>query len=114
MEFETANETGKTSGRSSNPSNMTLQTAIDLGEYDPDYLANFPEWHNLGRHAQLQLIRQAFENREYQLVAQWAEINNLLDFSQKPHLQKALKNIEKQRHLLASEKERIYLEYSNF
>lgn len=100
------------SGHSSQSSNITLQKAIDLGEYDPDYLATFPEWHSLSRHIQFEYIRKALENRNQQLISQWAEINNLLDFRLKPNMQVALKNIEKQLKLLDKDKEKLYLEYS--
>ena len=43
---------------------MTLQKAIELGEYDPDYLAQFAEWSSLSRHSQFELIRQALRNRD--------------------------------------------------
>lgn len=33
---------------------LTLEKAVELGEYDPDYLANFPEWHTLSRHIQFE------------------------------------------------------------
>ena len=39
---------------------ITFQKAIDMGEYNPDYLATFPEWHSLTRHVQFEFIRRAF------------------------------------------------------
>ncbi len=30
-------------------SGITLQRAIDMGEYDPSYLATFAEWHEMSR-----------------------------------------------------------------
>jgi hypothetical protein len=91
---------------------ITFKEAIELGEYDPKYLANFPEWHTLSEHVQFQYIRTAIDNRNRQLVAQWAEINNMLDFRLKPQLAVALKNIEKQIKKMDSDKEELYLEYS--
>lgn len=94
------------------PPNMSLQKAVELGEYDPEFLSGFPEWHSLSPHAQLQYIRQALDNRERQLVVQWAEISNVIDFSKKPHLDEALKNIESQRKKVNTDREKLYIEYS--
>lgn len=78
----------KEQGLSSKPkvkkSNITLQDAVEFGEYDPDYLQNFPEWHTLTPNIQWQLIRKALDIRRKQLLTHWAEINNSLDFSKKP------------------------------
>jgi hypothetical protein len=46
------------------------------------------------------------------LQVQWAEINNQIDFSQKPHLKLALKNIEKQTTDLTKDEEKYQVEYS--
>lgn len=92
--------------------NLTLQKAVDLGEYDPAFLAQFPEWHTYSRHIQFEYIRKALENRNRQLIKQWAEITNILDFRLKPHLRDALKNIEEQLENLRADKERLYVEYS--
>lgn len=100
------------SGRRSS-SHMTLQKAVDLGEYNPDYLAIFPEWHKLSRHVQFQYIRQGLDNRRKQLTVQWAEINNVIDFRLKPNLKIALKNIERQLKKLDRDLEKLYLEYSS-
>jgi hypothetical protein len=94
------------------PQTMTLQKAIELGEYDPAYLSTFPEWHTLSRHIQFEFIRSGLENRNKQLLTQWAEINNILDFHLKPHLKEALTNIEKQWKKLDKDKEKLYAEYS--
>jgi hypothetical protein len=94
------------------PSDMTLQKAVDLGEYDPQFLSTFSEWHTLSRHIQFQYIRTALENRNHHLITQWAEINNILDFRLKPKLKTALKNIERQLKKLSKDKEKLYLEYS--
>lgn len=99
-------------GRSKTASDMTLQKAIEMGEYNPDYLATFPAWHELSRHMQFQYIREALDNRNRHLITQWAEINNMLDFRVKPHLAVALKNIEKQLKKLDRDREKLYLEYS--
>jgi len=92
--------------------NITLKEAIELGEYDPDFLSTFPEWNTLSSHVQFQYLRKALDNRNRQLLVQWAEINNMLDFRLKPHLAVALKNIEKQMKKLDNDREKIYFEYS--
>ena len=79
-------------------SKMTLQRAIELGEYDPEFLSKF--------------IRNGLDNRERQLVVQWSEINNVLDFRLKPQMREALRNIERQLDKVHSDRERLYLEYS--
>ncbi|HUW21926.1 MAG TPA: hypothetical protein VMW41_04665 [Candidatus Bathyarchaeia archaeon] len=93
--------------------NITLQQAIDFGEYDPKYLANFAEWHNLSIHIQWQLIRKALEIRQRQLITQYAELNNALNFSKKPHIHKACRSVERQLKKLAQDNEELYVEYSN-
>lgn len=94
------------------PTKFTLQKAVEFGEYRPDFLAQFPEWHTLTRHIQFEFIRKALENRNRQLVVHWAEIVNVLDFRLKPHLSEALKNIENQLEVLKQDKEDLYVEYS--
>jgi len=91
---------------------MSLTKAVELGEYEPEYLSKFEEWNELSKHSQFELIRQALENRLRQLIGQYAEVNNVLDFSKKPHLQEVLKNIDDQRKKVLEDKEKLYLEYS--
>ena len=91
---------------------MTLQKAVDLGEYDLEYLATFPEWHTLSRHVQFQFVKQGLDNRNKQLLTHWAETVNILDFSKKPQLAEALKNIESQMKKLDRDREKLYLEFS--
>ena len=112
MGFEDNIEKGKSSGKPNISSKMTLQKAIEMGEYNPEYLATFPEWLTLSRHIQFQYIRDAVENRRRHLVIQYAEINNILDFSKKPHLKEALKNIEIQLHKIEEDREKLFVEYS--
>jgi hypothetical protein len=114
MGFEGSEKGEKLSGKKPTKVSptMTLQKAIDMGEYDPDYLSTFPEWHTLSRHIQFEHIRTALENRNRQLLTQWAEINNMLDFRLKPHLKEALANIEKQWRKLRLDREKLYAEYS--
>lgn len=59
----------------SSPTFLTLQKAVDFGEYDPDFLGQFPEWHTLTRHIQFELIKKALENRDRQIWQHYAELN---------------------------------------
>jgi hypothetical protein len=102
----------KSSPRPQAGSFLTLKKAIEFGEYDPQFLSGFPEWHELSRHSQFQLIREALDNRRKHLLTQWAEINNVLNFSEKSYLNEALRNIEAQWKKLAADKEKLFLEYS--
>jgi len=114
MSFDTEPkiEQGQSSVSGSSSVNITLKDAIDLGEYNPEYLATFPEWHTLSAYVQFQYIKQALDNRVRNLTVQWAEINNVLDFRLKPGLKEALKNIEKQVKQIENDREKLYLEYS--
>lgn len=114
IDREPSNETGSTAAPSpSIGATLTLQQAIDFGEYDPHYLSNFAEWHTLSVHIQWQLIRKALDIRRRQLITQYAELNNALDMSQKPHIHEAMKNVERQLSELSRNQERLYVEYSN-
>jgi|SRR3990167_6555203 len=93
-------------------STISLQQAIDFGEYDPKHLENFAEWHTLSVHIQWQLIRKALDIRHRQLITQYAELSTALDYSKKPEVMKACRNVERQLKNLASEKEKLYIEYS--
>ena len=95
-----------------NSGTMTLEKAVDMGEYDPEYLASFPEWHTLSRHIQWEFIKKALQNRERQIMQQYAAVNNVLDFSKKPEAQAALKNIEEQYKKFRDIKEKLLMEYS--
>lgn len=113
MGFEDDIEKAKSSSPPPRGDKMTLQKAVDMGEYDPEFLSTFAEWHTISRYVQFQYIKQAVDNRHKQLIMQYAEINNMLDFSKKPHLNDALKNIEKQLKLLEVDRERLFVEYSS-
>ena len=112
MEVEPKEAGISTSAPPANTTNMTLEKAIELGEFEPSNLARFPQWHTMSRHVQFEYIRKALDNHNRQLVTQWAEINNVLDFRTKPHLKKALENLEEQIRKLRQRKEELYLEYS--
>ena len=112
MGFEDSGEfVGGGSGGPVSPT-MTLQKAIDMGEYDPDFLATFPEWFSLSRHIQWEMIRQGLKNRTRHLRLHWAELANQPDFSQKPHLVAAMKNIQRQLGELQHDEEKLQVEYS--
>lgn len=112
MGFEDNLEKGTTKPSLSMQTKMTLEKAVDMGEYNPEFLATFPEWHLLSRHIQFEYIRKALDNRNRQLVLQWAEINNILDYSTKPELKIAQQNIQNQIKKVDKDRERLYLEYS--
>lgn len=113
MDENEPKEKNLSSGSPPKRSSITLQQAIDFGEYDPKFLANFTEWHTLSTHIQWQLIRKALDIRQRQLVTQYAELNNVLYFSKKPHIHEACKSVEKQLADLRRNRERLYTDYSN-
>jgi len=110
-EMDDSMETTLQSAGSASAKKFQLREVLALGEYDPDYLGTFVEWHTLSRPVQWSLIKKALDIRESQLVQQWAEINNILDFRLKPELKIALKNIEKQRHRVMRDRELLLMEY---
>lgn len=114
MAYETEGGKEKLSGGNpiKLPPAMTLQKAVDLGEYDPEYLSTFPEWHSLSRYLQLQFIRQGLDNREGRLMQQWSEMANELNFRVRPQLKQAQDNIMKQIKKVQADREKLYLEYS--
>ncbi|RLC34727.1 hypothetical protein DRH14_02320 [Candidatus Shapirobacteria bacterium] len=91
---------------------ITLKQAIEMGEYDENFLSQFDEWNRLTRNMKWQLIRKALENKKRALRLNYAEIFNMLDFSKKPHLAEALKNVEKAIEDLYKDKEKLFVEYS--
>lgn len=112
-EFDTSMERTPQSSGPAPSKTFQLRDAIDMGEYDPDYLSTFAEWHTLSKTMQWTLIKKALDIRERQLVQQWAEINNVIDFRLKPQLKVALKNIESKRHQVITDRETLLLEYSS-
>ncbi len=101
-----------TSSDAPQDSMLTFQEAIKRGEYDPKFLEGFAIWHTLSRDVQFEYILEALKNREKQYIRQFAEINNVLDFSKKPQLQQVLVNIQQKIQKLREEKERLYIEYT--
>ncbi len=112
MGFEDGLEKGKSSGKKITSNKLTLNQVIEMGEYKPEYLATFTEWHAVSRHVQFQYIRTAIENRRKHLLTQYAELNNVLDFRLKPHLKKAIDNVLKQLKDIEKDREVLFVEYS--
>lgn len=92
---------------------MTLQQAIDFGEYHPEFLQNFPEWHTLTPHIQWQYVRKALDIKRKQLWTQYNELCSVLDIRLKSNVQESIKNVEKQIADLAKDRERLYVEFTN-
>ncbi len=105
-------EKNTTSRQPTSPKGLTLEKAVELGEYHPDFLATFPEWQQFSRIIQWEYIRRALKNRRHQLLVHWAEINNQIDFSKKPHLQQALDNLQKQLAIVMTDEEKYQVEYT--
>jgi hypothetical protein len=82
MDHEESKE-HSTSGGGPYTSAMTLQRAVQLGEYQPDYLSRFPEWVTMSRYVQLRFIREGMRSRKPQLMTQYAVLFNVLHFSEK-------------------------------
>lgn len=91
---------------------LTFEKAIEMGEYHPEYLSQYPQWSGYPRHIQFEYIQRALVNRRKQLLNQWMTINMANDYTIKPHLQEASANIDKQLENLRIDKERLYVEYS--
>ena len=98
--------------KKSNKSVLSFTKAIEMGEYNPKFLATYPEWHKFSKHVQFEYIQKAIKNRKRQLTLQWAEVNNTLDFSKKPHLAEVLKNITKQLEAVEEDRESLFVKYS--
>lgn len=101
------NEKTSASNSPSLPTNMTLQKAVDLGEYDPDYLSTFPDWHEITPHLQWRMVHQAIKNRRTSLMVNWAEVANQPNYSKKPHLKPIQESIEKQLRQLQEDEEKL-------
>ncbi len=102
-------------GSSKNPkkgsSSITFDQAVDMGEYNPQYLSTFPKWQNLTKNLKWNYIRQAIKNRRRFLEVNYAETFNVIDFSKKPQLQKVLNSIQSQLKQLQQDEEELRLEY---
>jgi hypothetical protein len=113
MAYESMEQGEKLSTSTPKPSkNLTLKEAIELGEYDLNYLSTFAEWHSLSRHIQFQYISEAIENRRKHLLMQWSELDRMIDYRLKPHLKEAQENIQKQLKKVMTDREKLFVEYS--
>ncbi len=100
------------SGSSSTSSLLNLQAAVNMGEYEPDYLARFPEWQELTVTMQFEFVRKGIEQKRRQLRLQYATTFNAPNYSKKPHLEEAIKNIFARLRKLQEDEERLSIEYS--
>jgi len=91
---------------------MSLDQAIELGEYNPEYLAQFPQWQTMSKHMQFELIKKALVNRRKQLLRNWMEVNQANDYRLKPDLHKASEVIENKLEELTRDKEKLYAKYT--
>jgi hypothetical protein len=90
---------------------MTLEKAIEMGEYNPDFLSTFPEWSTFTNYIRWHHIRRAIVNRRRFLLLNYAETNNVLDLRLKPEMKLVMDRIYRQLDLLAREEERLRLEF---
>jgi len=95
----------------STPSN-SLEKAIELGEYQPEFLGKYPEWSGMSSHMQFEFIRRGIDNRRQHLRREYASIVNQPDFSKKNHLKVALQKIVTAQKELIEEEELLQLEYA--
>ena len=91
---------------------LSFKEVINMGKYEPEYLAQYPEWATFDKQIQFQYITQGIVNRRKQLRTQWAGLNNQLDFSKKPQLKPALQRIEQALKDLNADEERLFIEYA--
>ncbi len=110
-EFEDKEELVHQSSGKTSQKTFQLREVIDMGEYDPEYLATFAEWHTLSKNIQWSMIKKALDIKDRQLVQQWVEINNVMDFRLKPELKIALKNIQNMMHKVSKDRENLILKY---
>ena len=110
MEF--SERTPKSKPKSASPQ-MTLERAIELGEYDEKFLETFREWHELSNNIRFNYILKAIKNRRQFLRLNYAETFNVIDYSQKPELKKVLEAINNRLNELQKEEEKYRVEYSS-
>ncbi len=82
-EFEASKERGSSGGGSPSTGQMTLQKAVELGEYKPEVLSQYGDWSLLSKHGQLQFIRTGLRYHKGQLMTQYAALFNIPNYSQK-------------------------------
>lgn len=109
---ESSPETLQSSQSSNFSSILNLQAAVNMGEYEPTYLSRFSEWHELTPNMQFEFVRKGIENKRHQLRLQYATTFNAPNFSKKPHLEEAIKNIFARLRKLQEDEERLSIEFS--
>ncbi|MFZ2153577.1 MAG: hypothetical protein WAV41_06030 [Microgenomates group bacterium] len=110
MEFSERTPKSKPSAK---VNHMTLERAIELGEYDEKFLETFRDWADLSQNIRFNYILRAIKNRRQFLRLNYAETFNVLDYSQKPELKNVLEAINKRLIELQLEEEKIRVEYSS-
>jgi len=93
------------------PAKMTLEKAVEMGEYNPSFLSTFPEWSTFTNNIRWHYVREAIKNRRRFLQLNYAETNNVLDLHLKPEMKQVLDKITEQIILLNREEERLRLEF---
>ncbi len=91
---------------------LTLSEVIELGEYEPEVLAKYPEWEKLSNYARFQLITRGLETRRRQLFKKWSEVVNFIGDFPSASREETKTNLERQLQQLRADKERLYNEYS--
>jgi hypothetical protein len=99
------------SSAASSTARLSLEKAVEMGEYSPAFLSTFPEWSSYSDNIRWHYIRQAIQNRRKFLLQNYAETNNVLDLSLKPEMKMVLDRITKQVEFLNKEEERLRLEF---
>jgi hypothetical protein len=93
------------------PAGMTFTKAVELGEYEPEFLELFEEYRDLSKISQWNYVLKALKNRKAFLLNQYAETFNLLDFSQKPELKRVLDSIVDKQKRLSEEEEMLRIKF---
>lgn len=109
---EMSERTPKSKSKTSSPQ-MTLERAIELGEYSPKFLSTFPQWLDLSDNIRFNYILRAIKNRRQFLRLNYAETFNVTNYSQKPELKKVLEAINDRLEELQKEEEKYRIEYSS-
>ena len=82
-ETEATKERGSSGGGGGSAGFMTLQKAVELGEYKPEVLSQYSDWKLLSKHGQLQFIRTGLRYHKGQLLTQYASLFNIPNYSLK-------------------------------
>ena len=110
-EFGELSEREPTSKPKKSSTKMTLEKAVEMGEYDPKFLSTFPEWAGFSNNIRWHYVRDAIQNRRHFLMVNWAETNNVFDFRLKPEMKEVIDKINAQLVSLNQEVEKLRLEF---